>query len=72
MSYLTPSYDMWRFGCMMFEAATNTKLFTKQNKEKYLQHREDPGYNDQHYFLDSMVEVLGLAPRGVSEQQQSG
>lgn len=75
MPYLTPSFDMWRFGCTMFEAATNTKLFTKRRKDRVLLHRDDPGFGDQHYFLDSMVEVLGFAPRGVSGQrsaQQAG
>lgn len=67
MRYLAPSYDMWKFGCLMFEAATNRKLFSGGRLREDMQKQDDDlGYSDQHWLLADMVETLGHIPRVVS------
>ncbi len=67
MNCVAPSYDIWKLGCLLFEAATGTRLFHTQLREAYAELRSrDAGYSPEHYILDTMVETLGNIPRGVS------
>ena len=66
MDYIAPSYDIWQLGCLLFEAATGGKLFHADLRQRHLRVKKtDRGYNDQHFILACMVEVLGLMPRQV-------
>jgi hypothetical protein len=66
MPYLAPSYDMWKFGCLMFEAATNCKLFSGTRLREQVERRGELGYGEQDWLLADMVEKLGYIPRSVS------
>jgi hypothetical protein len=72
MAYLAPSYDMWKLGCLLFEAATDTKLFDGQPlKAAVMQQRgRDYGFSDQHFMLDAMISTLGELPRQVRTRQR--
>jgi serine/threonine protein kinase len=66
MDYIAPSYDIWKLGCLLFEAATGGRLFHADLRQAHLRVRQtDRGYNDQHFILACMVRVLGLFPRQV-------
>lgn len=73
MKYIGPSYDMWKLGCLLYEAATDKKLFSqgeidmlrrmlKQEGRKNGLTRV-PSFSDEHYLLDLMVTLLGNVPR---------
>lgn len=65
--FIAPSYDIWKLGCLLFEAATETKLFDAKLREKIANHGKEAAlqYSNQHYLLDAMVTVLGNVPREV-------
>jgi hypothetical protein len=65
-NYVAPAYDMWKFGCLMYEAATGIKLFSAALKQALLTTHRNWGYGDQHYLLAAMVNVLGHVPQKVS------
>jgi len=78
MKYIGPSYDMWKLGCLLYEAATDKKLFSqgeidmlrrmlKQEGRKNGLTRV-PSFSDEHYLLDLMVTLLGNVPREVCPQ----
>lgn len=78
MNYIGPSYDMWKLGCLLYEAATDKKLFSQQEIDKLRRVVEQQGrksglkrvrpFSDEHYLLDLMVTVLGNIPREVCRQ----
>lgn len=66
MSYIGPSYDMWKLGCLLYEATTDKKLFDDRATLRLAMAKQGKtGYSDQHLFLDRMVTVLGNIPREV-------
>lgn len=60
-----PSYDMWRFGCLLFEAATDSKLFDCRLRVPLEEAYGEVGFSDQHFLLDSMTTALGSMPQEV-------
>jgi hypothetical protein len=65
-NYVAPAYDMWQFGCLMYEAATGIKLFSAVLKKALLESNKNWGYGDQHFQLAAMVNVMGHVPQKVS------
>lgn len=65
MSYISPSYDMWKLGCLLFEAATDSKLFDCRLRGPLEEAYGESGFSDQHFLLDSMTTALGSIPQQV-------
>lgn len=57
---------MWKLGCLLFEAATDSKLFNCQLRGPLEEAYGESGFSDQHLLLDSMTTALGSMPREVS------
>lgn len=68
LSYIAPSYDMWKLGCLLFEAATDSKLFNAQLRGPLEECYGDTGFTDQHFLLDAMTTTLGHIPSEVRKR----
>lgn len=65
LSYIAPSYDMWKLGCLLFESATDSKLFTNRLRMALEEAYGQVGFSDQHFLLDAMISTLGNLPQQV-------
>jgi serine/threonine protein kinase len=65
LGYISPSYDMWKLGCLLFEAATDSKLFDCRLRGPLEEAYGELGFSDQHFLLDSMTTALGSIPQQV-------
>lgn len=65
LSYIAPSYDMWKLGCLLFESATDSKLFDSRFRVLLEEAYGPVGFSDQHFLLDAMTSTLGSIPQQV-------
>jgi hypothetical protein len=65
LSYIAPSYDMWKLGCLLFESATDSKLFDNRFRVLLEEAYGPVGFSDQHFLLDAMTSTLGSLPQQV-------
>eukprot|EP00775_Hariotina_reticulata_P007712 gene7712-7911_t len=66
LEYVGPAYDVWHFGCLMYELATGRELLSNLDYEQALgaiSMKAVSNYSDDDCYLLEMSGVLGNLPR---------